>query len=77
MSARCAFFQDAVGPDGPPGYDHVVGLARGLVELRHRAFVTARQTGEIISLWEWLTERDEAPGTFSPPPPGQAAQGPV
>ncbi|XP_058509620.1 uncharacterized protein LOC131475475 [Solea solea] len=56
--------EDVVGPDGHPGYHHVVALAHGLVELRHHAFVTARQSREVVALWEKLTERDKAPVTF-------------
>ena len=63
---RCAFFQDVVGPDGHPGYHHVVALALALVELRHHAFVTVRQAREIVALWERLTERDKAAVTFPP-----------
>ncbi|CAL8358269.1 unnamed protein product [Merluccius merluccius] len=58
---------DVVGPDGHPGYHHVVALAHGLVELRHHAFVTVRQTREIVALWERLTERDKSAVTFPPP----------
>ncbi|XP_058474505.1 uncharacterized protein LOC131447057 [Solea solea] len=56
--------EDIVGPDGHPGYHQVVALAHGLVELRHHAFVTARQSREVVALWEKLTERDKAPVTF-------------
>ncbi|CAL8257266.1 unnamed protein product [Arctogadus glacialis] len=69
------FFQDFVGPDGPPGYHHAVALAHGLVELRHHAFVTARQTRGIIALWERLTERDKAPVTFPPRHQDRLAKG--
>ena len=59
-------FQEVVGPDGEPGYRQLVALAHALVELRHHAFVTVRQTREIIALWERLTERDKAAVTFTP-----------
>ena len=71
----CVFFQDVVGPDGQPGYHHAVALAHGLVELRHHAFVTARQTRGIIALWERLTERDKAPVTFTPRHQDRLAKG--
>ncbi|KAA8577837.1 hypothetical protein FQN60_018801 [Etheostoma spectabile] len=53
-----AKFKDVIGPDGQPGYHHVVALA--YAELFHHAFVTQRQSREIIPLWEKLTDRDEA-----------------
>ena len=53
--------QDAVGPDGHGGYQHVVHLANALVELRAHGFVTQRQTRNIIALWDKLSERDKAP----------------
>ncbi|XP_030196810.1 uncharacterized protein LOC115531596 [Gadus morhua] len=67
--------EDVVGPDGQPGYHHAVALAHGLVELRHHAFVTARQTRGIIALWERLTERDKAPVTFTPRHQDRLAKG--
>nr|XP_043909248.1 uncharacterized protein LOC122786817 [Solea senegalensis] len=56
--------EDVIGPDGHPGYQHVVALAHSLVELRQHAFVTARQSREVVTLWEKLTERDKAPVTL-------------
>ncbi|KAG7524491.1 hypothetical protein JOB18_012650 [Solea senegalensis] len=56
--------EDVIGPDGHPGYHHLVALAHSLVELRHRPFVTAHQSREVVALWEKLTERDKALVTF-------------
>ncbi|KAM8852770.1 uncharacterized protein ACB058_011493 [Synchiropus picturatus] len=50
-----------VGPDGHPGYQHVVALALALAELRHRPFVSQRQANDIIALWQRLPDRDKQP----------------
>ncbi|XP_053724454.1 uncharacterized protein LOC128760806 isoform X1 [Synchiropus splendidus] len=55
-----------VGPDGHPGYQHVVALALALAELRHRPFVSQRQANDIIALWQRLPERDKQPVSFPP-----------
>ncbi|KAL0162775.1 hypothetical protein M9458_042171, partial [Cirrhinus mrigala] len=48
-----------VGPDGVPGYDHVINLANSLVELRNHGFVTQRKVDEIVTLWDKLSEHDK------------------
>ncbi|XP_041947807.1 uncharacterized protein LOC121708916 [Alosa sapidissima] len=58
--------EDVVGPDGHLGYHHVVALAHALVELRHHAFVTQRQSREVVALWDKLADRDKASVTFPP-----------
>ncbi|KAM8867922.1 uncharacterized protein ACB058_005817 [Synchiropus picturatus] len=55
-----------VGPDGHPGYQHVVALALALAELRHRPFVSQRQANDIIALWQRLPDRDKQPVSFPP-----------
>ncbi|XP_048840106.1 uncharacterized protein LOC125713189 [Brienomyrus brachyistius] len=46
------------GPDGAPGYDHVVRLARYLVGLRDEPCVSESHVARIVSLWNNLPERD-------------------
>ena len=77
IDLKLVSFQEVIGPDGHPGYHHLVALAHALVELRHHAFVTQRRSREIIALWEKLTDRDKVPVSFPPLPPGQAGQGEV
>lgn len=75
MSVCCAFFQDVIGPDGQPGYHHVVALAHALVELRHHAFVRQQQAREIVALWERLADPDKASVTFPPRHQDRLVQG--
>ncbi|KAI2651377.1 hypothetical protein H4Q32_019448 [Labeo rohita] len=51
--------EKCVGPDGVPGYDHVINLANSLVELRNHGFVTQRKVDEIVALWDKLSEHDK------------------
>ncbi|XP_028302297.1 uncharacterized protein LOC114463168 [Gouania willdenowi] len=55
-----------VGDDGTPGYQHVVGLAERLVQLRLLNCVSQRQAEEKVQLWQRLPERDKAPLVFPP-----------
>ncbi|KAL1269397.1 hypothetical protein QQF64_031686 [Cirrhinus molitorella] len=48
-----------LGPDGRPGYDHIVRLANSLVDLRHEGFVTQQKVDEIVTLWYKLSEFDK------------------
>ncbi len=48
-----------MGPDGVPGYDHVINLASSLVELRNHGFVTQRKVDEIVALWDKLLDHDK------------------
>ncbi|XP_048840307.1 uncharacterized protein LOC125713326 [Brienomyrus brachyistius] len=48
------------GPDGAPGYDHVVRLARYLVGLRDEPCVSESHVARIVSLWNNLPERQAA-----------------
>lgn len=46
------------GPDGTPGYDRVVELARYLVGLREKPCVSDREAAEIVRLWGRLPDSD-------------------
>ncbi|KAL1269406.1 hypothetical protein QQF64_031695 [Cirrhinus molitorella] len=47
---------ESLGPDGRPGYDHVIRLANSLVDLRHEGFITQQKVDEIVTLWDKLSE---------------------
>ncbi|KAK1788427.1 hypothetical protein P4O66_016858 [Electrophorus voltai] len=65
--ALCGDKEDeSLGPDGVPGYHHVVNLADSLVDLRHQAFVTQQKVDSIVALWNKLPESDEG-GVAYPP----------
>ncbi|KAL1269404.1 hypothetical protein QQF64_031693 [Cirrhinus molitorella] len=50
---------ESLGPDGRPGYDHVIRLANSLVDLRHEGFITQQKVDEIVTLWDKLSEFDK------------------
>ncbi|XP_057187565.1 uncharacterized protein LOC130552902 [Triplophysa rosa] len=50
---------ESLGPDGKPGYDHVVRLANSLVDLRSKGFITQQKVDEIVTLWDKLSEDDK------------------
>ncbi|KAK1793681.1 hypothetical protein P4O66_012043, partial [Electrophorus voltai] len=52
------YLHESLGPDGVPGYHHVVNLADSLVDLRHQAFVTQQRVDSIIALWDKRPESD-------------------
>ncbi|KAM3599333.1 uncharacterized protein V6R79_003950 [Siganus canaliculatus] len=58
--------EDVRGPDGRPGYQHVVHLALALVDLRHHPYMTQRQKERIIELWQKLAAVDQKAVTFTP-----------
>ncbi|XP_035390281.1 uncharacterized protein LOC118242582 [Electrophorus electricus] len=65
--ALCGDEEDeSLGPDGVPGYHHVVNLADSLVDLRHQAFVTQQRVDSIVALWDKLPESDKG-GVAYPP----------
>ncbi|XP_051954038.1 uncharacterized protein LOC127623665 [Xyrauchen texanus] len=47
------------GPDGTPGFDRVVELARYLVELREKPCVSDREAADIVRLWDRLPDSDK------------------
>jgi len=47
------------GPDGAPGFDRVVELARYLVELREKPCVSEREAADIVRLWDRLPDSDK------------------
>ncbi|XP_047203981.1 uncharacterized protein LOC124857001 [Girardinichthys multiradiatus] len=54
----------AVGPDGTPGYQHVVRLARKLVELCSKGYISNAEVEKIVGLWQNLPEVDKGPIAF-------------
>lgn len=50
---------ESLGPDGRPGYDHMVRLANSLVDLRLEGFITQLKVDEIQTLWDKLSEFDK------------------
>lgn len=55
-----------MGPDRAPGYNHVVKLARYLVELREEPGLSASHVCDIISLWKSLPEADKQRVSYQP-----------
>ncbi|XP_001345268.3 uncharacterized protein si:ch73-112l6.1 [Danio rerio] len=51
--------EKGIGPDGVPGYNHVINLANSLVELRSHGFITQRKVEEIVALWDKLSDYDK------------------
>ncbi|XP_056614654.1 uncharacterized protein LOC130429852 [Triplophysa dalaica] len=47
------------GPDGAPGFERVVELARYLVELREKPCLSDREAAVIIQLWDRLPDSDK------------------
>ncbi|XP_047208710.1 uncharacterized protein LOC124859879 isoform X2 [Girardinichthys multiradiatus] len=53
-----------VGPDGTPGYQHVVRLTCKLVELCRKGYISNAEVEEIVGLWQNLPEVDKGPIAF-------------
>ncbi|RXN28818.1 hypothetical protein ROHU_018996 [Labeo rohita] len=54
------------GPDGTPGFDRVVELARYLVELREKPCLSDREATEIVRLWNKLPDCDKQGVSYPP-----------
>ncbi|XP_056103250.1 uncharacterized protein LOC130082422 [Rhinichthys klamathensis goyatoka] len=54
------------GPDGTPGFDRVVDLARYLVELREKPCVSDREANGIVRLWDRLPDSDKKGVSYLP-----------
>ncbi|XP_014832277.1 PREDICTED: uncharacterized protein LOC106910207 [Poecilia mexicana] len=52
---------ETVGPDGAPGYQHVVRLARRLVDLEMKGKLCDEEVEHILQLWQNLSEKDKQP----------------
>ncbi|XP_024155228.1 uncharacterized protein LOC112163196 [Oryzias melastigma] len=47
------------GPDGQPGYQHFLRLAKALVEIRSLPAISNNRVDRIVALWECLPESDK------------------
>ncbi|KAK9963911.1 hypothetical protein ABG768_005130 [Culter alburnus] len=54
------------GPDGAPGFDRVVDLARYLVELREKPCISDREAADIVCLWDRLPDSDRQGVSYLP-----------
>ncbi|XP_016115196.1 uncharacterized protein [Sinocyclocheilus grahami] len=54
------------GPDGTPGFDRVVDLARYLVTLREKPCVSDREAADIVRLWDRLPDSDRQGVSYPP-----------
>ncbi|XP_056094648.1 uncharacterized protein LOC130073203 [Rhinichthys klamathensis goyatoka] len=54
------------GPDGTPGFDRVVELARYLVELREKPCVSDREATDIVRLWDRLPDNKKKGVSYPP-----------
>ncbi|XP_069000216.1 uncharacterized protein [Embiotoca jacksoni] len=50
--------EEVQGPDGQPGHQHVLRLAKALVEARDLQGLSDRRVGQLVALWQRLPERD-------------------
>ncbi|XP_037546404.1 uncharacterized protein LOC119423067 [Nematolebias whitei] len=50
--------EEVLGPDGQPGYQHVLKLATALVEVRNLDGVSEPRVDQLISLWQRMLEQD-------------------
>ncbi|XP_051800731.1 uncharacterized protein LOC110946441 [Acanthochromis polyacanthus] len=51
--------EDIQGPDGQPGYQHVLKLAKALVEIWNLQGLSDRRVDRLIALWQRLPEADK------------------
>ncbi|MEQ2205095.1 hypothetical protein XENOCAPTIV_025259, partial [Xenoophorus captivus] len=51
--------EEIQGPDGQPGYQHVLKPTKALVEVRSLNGLSERRVYRLISLWQRLSERDK------------------
>ncbi|XP_077081364.1 uncharacterized protein LOC143734933 [Siphateles boraxobius] len=63
------------GPDGTPGFDRVVDLARYLVELREKPCVSDREATDIVRLWDRLPDSDKKGVSYPTRHKGRLLQG--
>ncbi|XP_059389973.1 uncharacterized protein LOC132123402 [Carassius carassius] len=54
------------GPDGTPGFDRVVDLARYFVGLREKPCVSDREAADIVRLWDRLPDSDRQGVSYPP-----------
>ncbi|KAJ4941723.1 hypothetical protein JOQ06_011598 [Pogonophryne albipinna] len=62
--------EEIQGPDGQPGYQHVLTLAKALLEARSLQGLSDKRVDELMVLWQRLPEPDRQT-------PGEAAEGAV
>lgn len=53
------FQEEVIGPDGQPGYQHVLNLAKALVEARSLNGLSDSKVDMLISLWQRLPDADK------------------
>ncbi|KAK5611523.1 hypothetical protein CRENBAI_015476 [Crenichthys baileyi] len=51
--------EEIQGPDGQPGYQHVLKLAKAMVKVRSLNGLSERRVDQLISLWQRLSEPDK------------------
>ncbi|XP_030589839.1 uncharacterized protein LOC115783243 [Archocentrus centrarchus] len=54
------------GPDGQPGYQHVLKLARALVNVRSLQGLSTKRVDRLVTLWQCLPERDKQRVVYPP-----------
>ena len=63
--------EEMQGPDGQPGYQHVLKLAKALLEARSLQGLSDKRVDELMALWGQATSR------LPSQTPGEAAEGAV
>ncbi|XP_036070243.1 uncharacterized protein LOC118599391 [Oryzias melastigma] len=56
---RMSVPEEVQGPDGQPGYQHVLRLTKALVEIRSLPAISNSRVDLIVALWERLPESDK------------------
>lgn len=63
----CVYLQEEIqGPDGQPGYQHVLKLAKALVEARSLQGLSDKRVDRLIVLWQRLPESDKQRVVYPP-----------
>lgn len=68
MSSLCLVCpqEEMQGPDGQPGYQHVLKLARALLEARNLQGLSDARVDRLIALWHRLPEGDKQRVVYPP-----------
>ncbi|KAL3063496.1 hypothetical protein OYC64_003127 [Pagothenia borchgrevinki] len=63
---RCKKKEEMQGPDGQPGYQHVLKLAKALLEARSLQGLSDKRVDELMALWQRLPGPDRRRVVYPP-----------
>ena len=68
MSSFCLVSpqEEMQGPDGQPGYQHVLKLAKALLEARSLQGLSDRRVDRLVALWQRLPESNKKRVVYPP-----------